>query len=262
MAGRLEGKVAIITGGNSGIGEATVHAFAREGARVALMARREDEGKRVEQAVAAAGGEAAFIRCDVMDRASIEQAVAATVERFGRIDLLFNNAGGGFPGAFPKESDDCWENTILLNLTGTFRMTRAAWNHMVAAGGGSIINMSSFAATSGLSTEQRGLLPFVPPAAYASAKAGIEGFSRYVASVGAPVNIRVNVVRPGQILSPAANLPSGGHFADRYFASVQLTPGPGTPEDVANSVVFLASEDSRFINGQVLDIDGGATGKL
>jgi NAD(P)-dependent dehydrogenase (short-subunit alcohol dehydrogenase family) len=178
MPGRLAGKVAIVTGGNSGIGEATVKLFAREGAKVVLMARREEEGKRVESEVRAAGGEATFVRCDVMDRASVDSAVAAAVERYGAINVLFNNAGGGFPGEFPRESDEAWENTLSLNLGGTFRMSRACWDHLIAAGGGSIVNMSSYAAVSAVSPEQRAMLPFVPPAAYSAAKAGIEAFTR------------------------------------------------------------------------------------
>ncbi len=259
--GKLDGRVAIVTGGNSGIGAATVRLFAREGARVAILARRVAEGEAVAAAVATDGGEAAFFPCDVMERASIEAAVAAVVTRFGAVHILFNNAGGAFPGEFPRESDDTWDQTISLNLTGTFRMTRACWTHMVEAGGGTVVNMSSFAAVNGASAEGRAMLPGVPPAAYAAAKAGIEAFTRYAAGSGGPHNIRVNCVRPGQILSPAANV-GERHFAERYFASVQLTPGPGLPEDVANAVLFLACDDSRFINGQVLDIDGGAAGKL
>lgn len=262
MAGKLDGRVAIVTGGNSGIGEATVKLFAREGASVVLVARREDEGRRVESEVHAAGGVARFIRCDVMDRASIDAAVAAAVAEFGRIDILFNNAGGGFPGEFPRESDEAWEQTIQLNLTGTFRTSRACWPHLVAAGRGAIVNMSSYAAVSAVSPEQRTLLPFIPPAAYSAAKAGVEAFTRYAASQGAPHGIRVNCVRPGQILAASANIAPGQHFAERYFASVQLVPGPGTPEDVAAAVLFLASDDARFINGEILNIDGGASGKI
>jgi NAD(P)-dependent dehydrogenase (short-subunit alcohol dehydrogenase family) len=260
--GKLDGKVAIVTGGNSGIGAATVRLFAREGAKVAILARREAEGHAVAAEVAAAGGVAAFFACDVADRASIDAAVASVLERFGAVHVLFNNAGGSFPGEFPRESDDAWEQTITLNLTGTFRVTRACWTPLINAGGGTVVNMSSFAAVSGLSQEARAMLPGVPASAYAASKAGIEAFTRYTAGQGSPHNIRVNCVRPGQILSPAANVAEDAHFAARYFASVQMTPGPGHPEDVANAALFLACEDSRFINGQVLDIDGGASGKL
>ncbi len=262
MAGRLEGKVAIVTGGNSGIGEATVRLFAREGASVALMARREDEGRRVEAEVCAAGGEATFIRCDVMERDSIKQAVAATIARYGRIDTLFNNAGGALPGEFPRESDEAWEGVLTLNLTSTFRMTKACWDHLVAAGGGTVVNMSSEAAVAGISTEMRAMYPGIPPAAYAAAKAGVEAFTRYAASQGAGPGIRVNCVRPGQILTPALAMPDGHSIFERPFAMAQLTPGPGTAEDVANAVLFLACDESRFVNGQIISIDGGAAHKV
>ena len=262
MAGRLDGKVAIVTGGNSGIGEATVRVFAREGAKVVLMARREDEGLRVEREVVAAGGAAKFIRCDVMERASIEEAVAAAIGEFGTVHVLFNNAGGAFPGEFPRESDETWEQTLNLNLTSTFRMSKACWSHMVEAGGGSIVNMSSFAAVSALSQDQRALLPGVPPAAYSAAKAGVEAFSRYAAGQGSQHGIRVNVVRPGQILAPGASFVPGEHFANKYFSTVQVIPGMGYPEDVANAALFLASDESRFITGEIINIDGGAAGKI
>lgn len=264
MAGRLEGKVAIITGGNSGIGEATVHRFAEEGAKVAVLARREAEGRAVEDAVRAAGGEATFIACDVTQRAQVEAAVQQTVERYGALHVLFNNAGGGFPGEFPRESDDVWTQTLDLNLTGTFRMTKAAWNHLAEAGangGASIVNMSSFAAVSATSPSQRKQLPYVPPAAYAASKAGVEAFTRYVAAVGAETGVRANVVRPGQITAPSADV-DGHHFAEEYFAGIQLVAGPGAGRDVADAVLFLACDESRFITGQALNIDGGAAGKV
>jgi NAD(P)-dependent dehydrogenase (short-subunit alcohol dehydrogenase family) len=262
MGKRLEGKVAVVTGGNSGIGEATVKVLAAEGAKVVLMARREAEGQRVEAEVKAAGNEATFIQCDVTSRQSIDAAVAASVERYGRIDILVNNAGGGLPGEFPRESDDVWEATINLNLTSTFRMTRACWNHMAAAGGGSVINMSSVAAVAGTPPAMRELMLFAPPAAYAASKAGIEAFTRYVAGVGAKHNIRVNCVRPGHIETPAVQLADGTHFFQKSFDMVQITPGIGTGEDIAYAVLYLANDESRFVNGQVITVDGGAALKV
>jgi NAD(P)-dependent dehydrogenase (short-subunit alcohol dehydrogenase family) len=262
MAGRLDGRVAVVTGGNSGIGEATVRLFAREGARVAILARREDEGRRVENDVRAAGGDAHFIACDVTDRASIDAAVAAVVERYGAIDVLFNNAGGAFPGEFPAESDDVWQAVLTLNLTSTFRVTKACWDHLTVSGAGAVVNMSSEAAVAGVSQPMRALFPGIPPAAYSAAKAGVEAFTRYAASAGSVANIRVNCVRPGQILTPALAGPDGTSVFERPFAMVQLTPGPGAPDDVANAVLFLACSESRFVNGQVITVDGGAAFKV
>lgn len=143
MPGRLQGKVAMITGGNSGIGEATAHRFAQEGAQVVLLARREPEGYAVQQAIRATGGEALFIPCDVVDRGAVEAAVAQTIDRYGSLHVLFNNAGGGSGVIFPEESDEVWERVLRINLTGTFLMCRAVWPHLIAAGGGVIINPGS-----------------------------------------------------------------------------------------------------------------------
>jgi NAD(P)-dependent dehydrogenase (short-subunit alcohol dehydrogenase family) len=145
MVGRFENKVAVVTGGNSGIGEATSRLFAQEGAKVAILARRETLGVDVQRSIQEAGGTALFVPCDVSSRLSIEAAVDTIIEHFGAIHILFNNAGGGMPGMFPNESDECWDAVIGSNLTGTFLMSRAVWPHLLVAGGGNIVNMSSTA---------------------------------------------------------------------------------------------------------------------
>jgi NAD(P)-dependent dehydrogenase (short-subunit alcohol dehydrogenase family) len=261
MPGRLQGRVAIITGGNSGIGEATANRFAQEGAKVAILARRVPEGKAVEQAIRGHGGDASFIPCDVTEQGSIEAAVAQTVATYGSLHVLFKYAGGGARGMFPEEANEPWEGVIKVNLTGTFLMCRAAWPHLIAAGGGAIINMSSLAAVYGPSDALRALLPRIPSASYSAAKAGIEALTRYVASVGARHHIRVNCVRPGQIETPHLIGEEGGHVFKRYFDVVQILPGAGRPEDVADAVLFLASDEARFITAEILNIDGGTTGK-
>src|SRR5207245_2690342 len=128
----------------SGIGEATVHRLAREGASVALLARRKPEGEAVQHAVRAAGGDALFIACDVLSRPAMEASVAQVVAHYGGLHILFNNAGGARLAASPEEDEAAWTETLHLNLTSTYLMTRLAWPHLVAAGGGSIVNMSSF----------------------------------------------------------------------------------------------------------------------
>jgi NAD(P)-dependent dehydrogenase (short-subunit alcohol dehydrogenase family) len=261
MSGRLYGKVAIVTGGNSGIGKATAHRFAQEGAKVALMARREAEGQAVQQAICATGGEAVFIQCDVSDRRAVEAAVAQTVARYGGLHVLFNNAGGGALDRFPEESEEVWERVLKVNLTGTFLMSQAVWPHFIAAGGGTIINMSSLAAVSG-PNDTRLALGNVPSASYYASKAGIEAFTRYIAGLGARHNIRVNCVRPGQILTPRVTTTAGEHIFAGFLNAAQMLKGPGRPEDVANAVLFLATEESRFITAEIINIDGGAVAKV
>jgi NAD(P)-dependent dehydrogenase (short-subunit alcohol dehydrogenase family) len=262
MPGRLQDKVAIITGGNSGIGEATAHRFAHEGAHVALLARRETEGYAVEHAIREAGGEAVFIPCDVSDHGSVEAAVTKVTDRYERLHVLFNNAGGGARAIFPEESEEEWERVLQVNLTGTFLMCRAVWPHLLAAGGGAIINMSSLAAVAGISETIREMTQGMPSASYFASKAGIEALTRYLAGLGASHNIRVNCVRPGQILTPRLTSASGEHRYARHFDVVQLLKGPGRATDVANTVLFLASEEARFITAEVVNIDGGAAAKL
>ena len=267
MANRLDGKVAIVTGGNSGIGEATAHLFAREGARVAIMARREEEGQRVQDAIAGEGGEATFIACDVSDVDSVESAVAEVAKKYGAIHVLFNNAGGGGGGKFPTESNEEWSRVISVNLTGTFYVSRAVWPHLMAAGGGTVVNMSSLAAQRGFSPrmfEEFG----TASTSYYVAKAGVDALTRYMAGIGGEHNIRVNCVRPGQIMTPGAtrgtiNDPDGGHHVfEKMFNMAQIIAGPGYPVDVANLVLFLVSDESRFITAEIINIDGGVAAKI
>lgn len=262
MPGRFEGKVAVITGGTSGIGEATAHRFAQEGAAVALLARRVPKGKAVEKAIRQAGGEAFYVPCDISDGRDVETAVAAVIKRYGGLHVLFNNAGAAAHATFPEESDEIWEQVLRVNLTGTFLMCRAAWPHFLTAGGGAIVNVSSLLAVAGVSDRARKMTRRIPATAYIASKAGIEALSRHLAGLGARHRIRVNCVRPGQIMTPAVTTAVGKHaFAD-LFEVIQLLPGAGTADDVASAVLFLASDESRFITAEVINIDGGAAAKL
>ena len=262
MAKRLEGRVAIVTGGNSGIGEATAHLFAREGAKVALMARREAEGQAVQDAIRGEGGEAKFITCDVSDRKKVDAAVEEVIATYGGINVLFNNAGGGAGQNFPDEDDESWDRIIRVNLTGTFYMSRAVWPHLIAAGGGAIVNMSSLAASVGFSKNMLELAGGAPGASYYAAKAGIDAFTRYVASMGGQHNIRANCVRPGQILTPGATNDKGVHWFKNMFDMIQILERPGEAEDVANVVLFLASDEASFLTGEMINVDGGCPRKL
>jgi NAD(P)-dependent dehydrogenase (short-subunit alcohol dehydrogenase family) len=262
MANRLAGKVAVITGGNSGIGEGTARLFAQEGAKVILMARREDEGRAVEAAIRAEGGEATFIACDVGNEAGVNAAIEKAAGIYGTIDILFNNAGGGGREHFPNESSEEFSRVINTNLNGTLYVSQAVWPHMVEAGGGAIVNMSSVAAVRGTSPKMHEKFGSTS-SSYWAAKAGVDAMTRYMAGIGGGENIRVNGVRPGQIMTPQAtrgtiNDADGGHHAfEGMFELMQMLDGPGYPLDVANLVLFLVSDESRFITSQIIHIDGG-----
>lgn len=262
MSKRLDGRVAIITGGNSGIGEATSHLFAKEGAKVVLMARREEQGLKVQDAIRAEGGDATFIACDVGDRKAVDAAVEKAVETYGGLNILFNNAGGGSGQMFPDEDDENWDRIIRINLTGTFYMSRAAWPHLLEAGGGAIVNMSSLAASVGFSKNMLDLAGGAPGASYYAAKAGVDALTRFLASVGGHHKIRVNCVRPGQILTPGATNPDGDHWFKKVFDLTQILEFPGEPIDVANVALFLASDEARFLTGELINVDGGVPRKL
>ena len=263
MSGKLEGKVAVITGGNSGIGATTAHLFAKEGAKVALMARREEQGKEVEESIRSEGGDATYIQCDVSVTSSANAAVDKAVETYGGIDILFNNAGYGSGVAFPDETDENWEAIIGVNMGGTFHMCRAAWPHLIKAGGAAVVNMSSLAAQRGFSKKMRDIAGTTSMSYYA-AKAGVDAITRYLAGMGGEHKIRVNCVRPGQIITPGAT--RGGsqetHVFKEAFDTFQILEGPGQPEDVANVILFLACDDSRFLTGLHINIDGGVAAKL
>ena len=262
MAGRLDGKVAIITGGNSGIGEGTAHLFAKEGAKVAIMARREAEGQQVQGAIRAEGGDATYIQCDVTDQAAIDSAVAETVSTYGAVNILFNNAGFGAGGQFPDETVESWNTVIDANLTGTFRMSKAVWPHLIEAGGGAIVNMSSIAAVIGFSKNMYDIAGRTPSASYYVAKAGIEALTRHTASMGGQHKIRVNCIRPGQVITPGATGGGTEHVFKKVFDLFQILDGPGYPIDVGNLVLFLSSDEASFITGEMINIDGGTPRKL
>ena len=267
MAKRLDSKVAIITGGNSGIGEGTAHLLAKEGARVILLARREEQGQAVASAIRDEGGEVTFISCDVGDEDSVESAIAEAAGTYGAIHILFNNAGGGGRGHFPDEPTEEFSRVINVNLNGTFYVSRAAWPHIVAAGGGAVVNMSSLAAQRGASPKMHEMFGSTS-ASYWAAKAGVDALPRYMAGVGGGHNIRVNGIRPGQIMTPGATRgtitdPDGGHHAfEQLFDLMQIVEGPGYPVDVANLVLFLVSDESRFITSEIINIDGGVAAKI
>jgi NAD(P)-dependent dehydrogenase (short-subunit alcohol dehydrogenase family) len=245
--GRLEGKVAIVTGGGSGIGEATARLMAREGASVVVADIDASAARRVAGELA----RAIAVETDVSDESSVIAMVETTVESFGGLDVLHNNATGGATGPdvdiVTLDMAD-FDRIVAVNLKAMFMGCKHAIPRMLARGGGSIVNTASIEAFFG-----RGLRP-----AYGASKAGVSHLTKSVASQYGRRGIRCNAVAPGLVLTPAvARL----YTPEQLEASLPLYPMPRLcqPSDVANAVVFLASEDAGYINGTTLMVDGGAS---
>jgi NAD(P)-dependent dehydrogenase (short-subunit alcohol dehydrogenase family) len=250
---RLANKVALITGGTSGIGRATAVLFAREGARVVITGRNEDRGREVVAEIVRAGGEVCFVRSDVRLAEECRQAVQETVRVYGRLDILFNNAGVYFPRTTLDTSEEEWDLTLDVNLKGAFLMSKYALPVLIAQGGGVIIHNAS----------GWGLVGGDAAAAYCASKGGLVLLTKAMAIDHGRQGIRVNCVCPGDTDTPM--LPEdarmrGTSWAD-YLAGAASRPlgRLGTPEEVAHAVLFLASDEASFITGAVLAVDGGGT---
>ena len=248
-AKRFSGKVALVTGGNSGIGLATALSFARQGAAVVIAARRKKEGREAVSEVESEGGQALFVETDVSDGQSCKNLVERTMERFGRLDFAFNNAGvsgRGIPTA--DFSEDAWNQTIAVNLDGVFLCMKYQIPAMLASGGGAIVNNASVAGLNGAA---------VPGCAYVASKHGVVGLTKAAAAEYADQGIRINVVCPAVIRTPMAE----AAFADPVFRKTTYDQHAigrvGEPEEVASAVIFLCSEDASFLTGIALPIDGG-----
>lgn len=257
MSGIFEGKVALVTGGATGIGRVGAQLFAREGAKVLVSTARNTEGgNETVKLIQEAGGEASFVKCDVSVEAEVQAMVDTCVERYGRLDYAFNNAGIGPDGVrVPLDSivdlsPEIWNRTIGVNLTGVFFCLKYEMKQMVAQGtGGAIVNTSSAAAVK----------PGPDFCAYNSSKAGQDNLTRSAAQEGGPYNIRVNAIRPGPIQETMLwHHLTGTTPGEASRITTQLPLGKiGSPEDVAEAVVYLCSEKASFITGQCLGIDGG-----
>ncbi|TQM11907.1 SDR family NAD(P)-dependent oxidoreductase [Pseudonocardia kunmingensis] len=246
--GRVQGKIALVTGGAAGIGRETAATLAREGARV-VIGDINIEG--AEKAAAEIGDAASAVRFDATDQQSIEDLVAAVLERHGRIDVIHNNAALVGPDAWFTDggvidtSVEMWDRAFATNVRSIFLMCKSALPHMVAAGGGSIVNMASIGG-------MRGSMALT---AYGSTKAAVIGLTRYVAAQHGKEGVRCNAIAPGvirtqQLLDAVPDLPQ------QALAGV-ASPRVGEPSDIANMVLFLASDESAFVNGEVYRVDGG-----
>ena len=248
---RLEGKVALITGGTSGIGSATALRFASEGAAVAITGRNTERGEQVVQDIVAKGGDALFMRSDVCNSEDCRHAVDQTLERFGKIDVLFNNAGVFHPKSIPECTEEEWDETIDSSLKGAFLMSKYALPSMIERGSGSIIHTSS----------GWGILGGDKAAAYCAAKGGLIVMAKAMAIDHGPDGIRVNCVCPGDVLTPMLpdDAKKRGMSWDDYAVGAADRPlgRIGTAEDIANAVLYLASDESSFVTGEALVVDGG-----
>ena len=248
---RLEGKVALISGGARGMGAEEARIFAREGAKVVIGDISEDEGKAVEAQISEAGGQVLFVHLDVTQEDDWAKAVDLAVTRFGKLDVLVNNAGISSRAFTDDTGIDAWDKIMEVNSKGVFLGTRAAIPKMLEAGGGSIINISSIMGLVG----SAGGHP-----AYNASKGAVRIFTKAIAVRHGKDNIRVNSVHPGFMPPMASGI---AYDQDQRRQSLEQTPmgREGRVEEVANAVLFLASDEASYITGAELAVDGGFTAK-
>jgi len=248
---RLEGKVALITGAAHGMGAEEARLFAREGARVAIADIREDDAREVEAEIAEAGGESMVVMLDVSQEDQWEQSVAAVVAKFGKLDILVNNAGISGSGERDATSTDAWDRLMNINAKGVFLGMKYAIPEMEKAGGGAIVNISSISGFVG----QEGIHP-----GYNASKGAVRLVTKAAAVQHAKIGIRVNSVHPGMLPPMLTSFQRGDPNRDAMNAAVPMGR-EGEPIEVANAVLFLASDEASYITGTELIVDGGFTAK-
>jgi NAD(P)-dependent dehydrogenase (short-subunit alcohol dehydrogenase family) len=248
----LDGKVAIVTGGASGLGRAIARRMASEGARVAVADIDDDGAARVVAEITDQGGSARAVSVDVSDEAAVRRMVGSTVDTFGRLDALFNNAAAlgnetvGHDGDLSQLDVDTWDRTLAINLRGVMLGCKYAAPHLVAAGGGAIVNTASTGAYQGTGARS----------AYGASKAGVIGFTRYVAAMYGADRVRCNAVVPAYMANPDT-VERESADQRRMARYERILPDPATPDDVAAMAVFLVSDDARAATGQTYVVDAG-----
>ncbi|HAC18922.1 MAG TPA: glucose 1-dehydrogenase [Dehalococcoidia bacterium] len=247
---RLEGKVAIISGGARGMGAAEAKLFAREGAKVIICDVLEDEGRQTEAEINEVGGDAVFVKLDVTSQDEWENAVNTAIERFGKLDILVNNAGIIVQSTIEDMTVELWDKVMDVNAKGVFLGTKTAIPHMKEAGGGSIVNISSISGIVGQDNVNAG---------YNASKGAVRIFTKAAAVQYAKENIRVNSIHPGPIATPMTA--EGRADPERVALTAERTPlgRYGEPEEVANAVLFLASDEASYVTGSEIVVDGGYT---
>lgn len=254
MAGQLDGKVALVTGGASGIGRATALTFAREGAKLVIADMQEDCGRQTAHMISENGGEATFVQVDVTNATAVEAMIATTVETYGRLDCAYNNAGisgtgiGGAQRALTADyPEERWHQVLAINLTGVWLCMKYELQHMLTQGGGAIVNTASVA----------GLIGLPSASAYVASKHGVVGLTKTAALEYAKHGIRVNCVCPGYIQTPMTA--PGMQDSDRMALMIASEPigRMGNPEEVAETVTWLCSDAASFVTGHAMTVDGG-----
>jgi len=255
MAGRLEGKVAVVTGAGSGIGRAIAHRFAQEGASVVIAEVNRDAGASAASEIRAEGGSALFVPTDVSRAADVEAMVRRTVAEFGRLDVLVNNAAIQILGRLADTSEEDWDRLQSVNLKGVFLCSKYAIPEMVRTGGGSIVNIASVL----------GLVGDPDLAAYCAAKGGVLALTKAAALAYGPAGIRVNAICPGDVDTPMVrdyfNNDPDPEALRRRISSEYALRRIAEPREIAEAALFLASDASSFVTATALVIDGGLTAK-
>jgi NAD(P)-dependent dehydrogenase (short-subunit alcohol dehydrogenase family) len=248
---RLNGKVAIITGASSGIGRATAKLFAREGARLVVAARRQAELESLVAEIAAEGGEAVALAGDVRSESYAKALVALAVSRFGRLDIAFNNAGTlGEGGASTQVSEQGWNDALATNLNSAFFGAKHQIPEIARQGGGSIIFTSTFVGYS---------FAFPGTAAYAASKSALIGLTQALAAEFGPQGVRVNAILPGAVDTAMYRDMNNTAESQSFVTNLHALKRVATPEELARSVLYLASDDSSFVTGTAALVDGGAS---
>jgi NAD(P)-dependent dehydrogenase (short-subunit alcohol dehydrogenase family) len=249
MSGRLNGKVALVTGASSGIGRATARLFAAEGARVVVGARRAAELDELVAEIAAAGGSAVALAGDVRSEAYAQALVALAVQRYGRLDVAFNNAGTlGEGGPSIEVSEAGWADTLAINLTGAFLGAKHQIAQMLKNGGGSVIFTSTFVGYT---------VAFPGTTAYAASKSGLIGLTQALAAEYGPQQVRVNAVLPGAVDTAMYRSKNDSAESQAFLTGLHALKRVAQPEEIARSVLYLASDDASFVTGTASLVDGG-----